>query len=269
MSQNKHRGSDFDEYLLEGLRESDELVFLHIKEAIENPDISEPNDYQYLIKAIADVAKARGKGEFIEKSGISRQGLHKILNGKSIPSIQNVMALLAVVGLKFSVEKVGTTLSDDCPASALDVAQYAASLMPRNSTYMKLEKIVYYAQAESLVHYKRPLFKEKIEAWAAGPVVRELFEKHKGLRYLSNHVALGSSENLTAEQKACIRWAIDKFGKMDGDTLSHLTHIELPWRKAREGISNDAHSQNEITQQSMLDFYSKLPNYSELDESEI
>jgi len=267
MANNKHKGSDFDEYLLESLRESDELVFLHIKEALENPDIGEPNDYNYLIKAIADVAKARGKGKFIEKCGITRQGLHKILNGKSIPSIQNVMALLDVVGLKFSVEKIGKILADDSPASVLDVAQYAASLMPRSSTYMKLEKIVYYAQAESLVHYKRPLFKEKIEAWAAGPVVRELFEKHKGLRYLNN-VSLGNSGNLTVEQKACVNWAIDKFGNVDGDTLSHLTHLELPWAKARGGIPDNEPSRNEITQQSIQDFYSTLPNYSELDESE-
>lgn len=267
MANNKHTGSDFDDYMLESLRESDESVFLHVKEALENPDIGEPDDFKYLIKAIADVAKARGKSEFVEGSGITRQGLHKILNGNSVPSIQNVMALLNVIGLKFSIEKVGRTLSNGCPASVLDVAQHAISLMPKKSTYMQLEKIVYYSQAESLVKFKKPLFNEKIKAWRAGPVVRELYEKHRGFRYI-NDSSLGNSENLTAEQRACVEWAIDKYGKMDGDTLSHLTHLELPWRDARKGIADSEQSQNEITVQSIQDFYSKLPNYSELDEIE-
>src|SRR5690606_17517159 len=121
-------------------------------------------------------------------------------------------------------------------------------------TYMKLQKIAYYSQAESLVHFGRPLFKEKIEAWAAGPVVRELFEKHKGLKHL-NGAELGNSENLTAEQKACVRFAVDKYGWMDGDTLSHLTHIEQPWKSARNGLPDGSPSSNEITVQSIKEYY--------------
>ena len=47
-------------------------------------------------------------------------------------------------------------------------------------TAMKLQKLVYYCQAWSLVWDEKPLFKEKIEAWANGPVVRALYEKHRG-----------------------------------------------------------------------------------------
>jgi uncharacterized phage-associated protein/DNA-binding phage protein len=267
MTNNKHKGSEFDLYLHESLRESDELVFLHIKEALEESDVGEGNDYQYLIKAIADVADARGKNEFVTKSGITRQGLHKILNGKSVPSIQNIMALLNVIGLRFSVEKIGAVISDENPASVLDVAQYASSLLPRGATFMKLQKIVYYSQVESLAHYHRPLFKEKIEAWAAGPVVRELYEKHKGLRHL-NSIDLGNSENLTTEHKVCIQWSVEKYGNMDGDTLSHLTHIEQPWKKARTGFADGAPSSSEITLESMREYYSQIPDYSELDEAE-
>jgi probable addiction module antidote protein len=263
---NNHTGSDFDEYLTDNLKESDELVFLHIKNALENPDVGEPNDFKYLIKAIADVAKARGKGDIAEKSGITRQGLHKILNGESVPSIQNVMALLDAIGLKFSVEKVGEVISD-AAANVLDVAQYASSLLPRRSTLMKLQKIVYYSQTECLVHYKKPLFKEKIEAWAAGPVVRELFDKHKGLRHISD-LKFGNGNALSVEQKACVDWAIAKYGNMDGDTLSHLTHVEDPWRKARKGVPEDSHSHQEITVESIKRYYSNLPNYAELDDSD-
>lgn len=43
-------------------------------------------------------------------------------------------------------------------------------------TAMKLQKLVYYCQAWSLVWDEKPLFPERIEAWANGPVVRELFD---------------------------------------------------------------------------------------------
>ena len=129
---------------------------------------------------------------------------------------------------------------------------------------MQLQKIVYYAQVESLVHYKKPLFSEKIEAWRGGPVVRELYEKHKGLKFI-NDTKLGDSENLTSEQKACIDWAFDKYGKLDGDTLSHITHLEKPWINARKGVPQGARSSEEITPQSMLKYYSNLPNYDDLD----
>ena len=262
---NKNKGSSFNKYLLENLKEDDQAVFLHIKNALESPDLKEDNDYLYLIKAIDDVATARGKGNLAENTGLSRQGLHKILTGESIPSIQNVIGILNAVGLRFSVEQVQKVVSADEPAKVLDVAQYASTRIPRDSTYMKLQKIVYYSQVESLVHYKRPLFQEKILAWRAGPVVKELFNKHRGYRYLSN-IPLGEVAKLSMEQKSCIDWAIGKYGNLDGDILSHLTHVENPWNEAREGLPPDAPSEKEITIRSMIDYYSRLPNYRELEE---
>lgn len=263
----KNKGSSFNDYLLESLRNDDQAVFLHIKEALENPDIKENDDYLYLLKAINDVATSRGKGDLAENSGLSRQGLHKILNGESIPSIQNIMAILNAIGLRFSVEQIQNVIPDGQPASVLDVAEYASTLIARSSTYMKLQKIVYYSQAESLVHYSKPLFSEKIQAWRGGPVVRELFEKHQGYKTLNN-IRLGNSANLSMEQKACINWAVEKYGNLDGETLSHLTHLEQPWIDARSGLHSDAPSDAEITLQSIADYYSNLPRYRDLEEKD-
>lgn len=267
MASNKHLGSSFHDYLRQSLKDDDHAVFLHLKDALENPNIGERDDYRYLINAINDVAAARGKSDLADKAGITRQGLHKILIGETTPNIQNVMAILAAIGLRFSIEQARQVLSDDKAANVVDVAQYALSRLPRGDTYMKLQKIVYYAQIESLIKFKRPLFDEKVEAWAAGPVVRELYEKHKGLKYI-NDQKIGDGSNLSMEQKACVNWAIEKYGKIDGDTLSHITHIEDPWKKAREGLSAKSRSAREITHKALLKYYSSLPNYAELDERE-
>lgn len=241
------------------------MVFFHIKDALENPSSSEDgNDYDYLIRAINDVAVARGKTSLAEEAGISRQYLYKVLNGDSVPSIQNIMAILEVLGLKFTVQRISEVVSDDVPAKVLDVAEYIRGLIVRNATTMKLQKLVYYSQVESLVRFDRALFAEPIEAWPAGPVVKKLFEQHKGRRSLDN-LSFGSAENLSMEQKACINSVLDKYGMMTGDSLSHLTHIEDPWKNARRGHGQKEHSSTEITKEVLKKYYSTLPDYSELD----
>ncbi len=60
-----------------------------------------------------------------------------------------------------------------------DVAAYILEKKGIMST-MKLQKLVYYSQAWSMVWDEKPLFEENIEAWANGPVVRDLFYYHRG-----------------------------------------------------------------------------------------
>jgi uncharacterized phage-associated protein len=75
------------------------------------------------------------------------------------------------------------------PVSVLDVASYILEKQPKKQplTAWKLQKLVYYSQAWSLVWDKQPLFKEKILAWANGPVIKELYDQHKGLFYVKKN----------------------------------------------------------------------------------
>lgn len=64
-------------------------------------------------------------------------------------------------------------------ATVYDVADYIlGSCGPMSA--MKLQKLVYYAQAWSLVWDEQPLFPDDFEAWANGPVVRSLYDLHRG-----------------------------------------------------------------------------------------
>jgi hypothetical protein len=47
-------------------------------------------------------------------------------------------------------------------------------------TSMKLQKLVYCTQAWALASLDRPAFDADIQAWANGPVVYELFDRHRG-----------------------------------------------------------------------------------------
>ena len=57
---------------------------------------------------------------------------------------------------------------------AIDVAAY---ILRKQGTMpaMKLQKLVYYSQAWSLVWDDRPIFRDRIYAWANGPVIRNLY----------------------------------------------------------------------------------------------
>ena len=146
-------------------------------------------------------------------------------------------------------------------ANVLDVAQYAFDKLKNkhDSTYMKLQKIVYYSEVQSLMHYGESLFKEKILAYCAGPVVEELFWKHRGYRYFDKKVSIdGRVSNLSSKQKTCVDWALEKYGKCSGDLLSNLTHAEDPWKEARKDYKpDDTSCREEITRKSMIDYYSK------------
>jgi len=43
---------------------------------------------------------------------------------------------------------------------------------------IKLHSLVYYSQAWSLVWDETPLFPERVEAWATGPIIPELYAQH-------------------------------------------------------------------------------------------
>jgi len=141
-------------------------------------------------------------------------------------------------------------------ASVFDVAKYILGKTGEIST-MKLQKLVYYSQAWHYAWNEEPLFSEKIEAWANGPVVRDLFKAHDGKLKISN-VRKGSLKNLSYEQKISIDKVVKFYGKKSGRYLSELTHAERPWKAARGCTPTGEPSSTEITLQSMLDYYGSL-----------
>ncbi|HEU0015573.1 MAG TPA: type II toxin-antitoxin system antitoxin SocA domain-containing protein [Longimicrobium sp.] len=141
--------------------------------------------------------------------------------------------------------------------SAHDVAAYILREQGPLSA-MKLQKLVYYAQAWSLVWDDRPLFHERIEAWVNGPVVRELYERHKGRFELRDWPA-GNPEALDADGRATVHAVLGYYGGRNAQTLSDMTHAELPWREARHGLSDRDRGAREITLASLAEYYGSLP----------
>jgi len=140
--------------------------------------------------------------------------------------------------------------------SAHDVAAYILKKHAPMSA-MKLQKLVYYSQAWSLVWDDRPLFKEKIEAWANGPVVRELYEEHRGQFNIARWPK-GAAGNLDKDGAETVDAVLRYYGDKSAQWLSDLTHSEAPWKDAREGLSDGVRGDREITLDAMAEYYSSL-----------
>jgi len=138
-----------------------------------------------------------------------------------------------------------------------DVAAYI--LRRRGSmSSMKLQKLVYYAQAWNLVWDDVPLFPEEIQAWANGPVVYELFDVHRGNFTVSSPWPRGDINNLTTAERETIDAVLRDYGELSGRQLSVLTHREAPWREARQGMGPTDRSTREISHEAMADFYGAI-----------
>lgn len=149
---------------------------------------------------------------------------------------------------------------DEVPAqprvSALDVAEYILRKLGPMST-MKLQKLVYYCQAWSLVWDEVPLFEEAVEAWANGPVIRKLYNYHKG-RFTIDKVCTGNPDLLKAHHKETIDAVVEFYGAKSGQWLIDLTHSERPWQEARRGLPEFERCSRHISHDSMADYYSSL-----------
>ncbi|MBC8491861.1 MAG: DUF4065 domain-containing protein [Candidatus Marinimicrobia bacterium] len=125
-------------------------------------------------------------------------------------------------------------------------------------TTMKLQKLVYYCQAWSLVWDEKRLFTEKIEAWANGPVVRELYNYHRGMFEITS-IEIGNSDILNDEQKETVDAVIDFYGGKSSQWLSDLTHMEDPWRLSRIGLADSERGNREISHAILAEYYGSLP----------
>ncbi len=140
--------------------------------------------------------------------------------------------------------------------TVFDVAAYIVPKYKPIST-IKLQKLVYYCQAWSMVWNSKPLFGEKIEAWANGPVVPELFFCYSG-QFQIYSVPNGNPFLLSDTAKETIDAVLSVYGDKDAQWLVQLTHNEPPWIEARRGLKDLERGNREISLSSMSEYYSSI-----------
>lgn len=124
-------------------------------------------------------------------------------------------------------------------------------------TNKRLQKLLYYVQAWSLAVKGEKIFDNKIEAWIHGPAIKEVYLEYKvfGAAPITKKVTDDMVREINPETKAFIDEVWSVYSKYDTPYLEYLTHAEKPWQIARKGIEPHIGSANEISLESMAEFY--------------
>ena len=152
---------------------------------------------------------------------------------------------------------------DECQEiNVLDVANYFLYRIDREVgdtiSPLKLQKLVYYAQAWSLALKDKSIFAEEIEAWVHGPVVYEVWNTFKKYKHNAIPEPEQTLPEFTDEQQEILDEVWDVYGELSARRLEDLTHAELPWRIARQGLDSGEKSRSVIEWEDMKSYYASL-----------
>ena len=118
---------------------------------------------------------------------------------------------------------------------ALEVAQYIfleyKKISGKVIDEMKLHKLLYLTQRESLAVTGEPMFAEEFEGWKYGPVCREV----RG-SYTEDGMFADNIKEISLENAYIAKNIILQYGAYESWKLNELSHMELSWRRSREGI---------------------------------
>lgn len=142
--------------------------------------------------------------------------------------------------------------------SVIDVAKYIINKSIEDGnpvSNLKLQKLLYYVQAASLVRFGSPIFKEDLVAWKYGPVSREIYNMYSSYSY-KNIEDEQEGRYIEEEHQKLINEVIEAKNNHTAFDLVYDTHQEEPWK-------NTPHYGN-ITTESMRDFFNRAGGHDRI-----
>ena len=138
--------------------------------------------------------------------------------------------------------------------SAIAVANYIIEYehsKNRMISNLKLQKLLYFVQAQFFIEYGRPCFDDRIEAWSFGPVVVDVYHAYKiygslDITKLKDNVNV----RILYEHQRTIDGVLEEFSDTPVYEMVDITHHQTPWVHAKRNLFN-----NEITQEAIKKFF--------------
>ena len=144
--------------------------------------------------------------------------------------------------------------------NAMDIARCLAELgydadCPEESVQvspLRLQKFLYYCQGWSLALLGEPLFRQPIEAWKHGPVVREVYNQLAGRRTgIAPDELGGPCETMPEHVQQLLEMVWRQYNAYRPHELVEMTHREPAWIEARNGLPADASSSAPLSLETM------------------
>ena len=142
-----------------------------------------------------------------------------------------------------------------------DVADYFIALANEKGdtmTNLRLQKLLYYAQAWYLANCEESLFEEDFEAWVHGPVLPSLYHdyKERGAQPILKDISMEEVEKkFEKDEINFLEGVAEVYMPYTGYQLELMTHHEDPWLNAREGVESTEKSNSVISKDSMQEYY--------------
>lgn len=125
----------------------------------------------------------------------------------------------------------------------INVASYICNRYgSENGSYideMKLHKLLYFAQRESFIQKKAPLFNETFYGWKYGPILKEIRNAYREHAFLT----VIPTEVIESIQPVMDK-IFEEYADKDSWSLSRLTHGEISWKNSRKGIPEGENGDN-------------------------
>ena len=106
-----------------------------------------------------------------------------------------------------------------------------ASKFGKKMDEMKMHKLMYFIQRESLLNSKDVLFSDEFEGWKYGPSLTCVRTEY---RYDSPFSDV--TDGVSDCTKKLVDFVLDKYASMSLWKLSALSHAELSWKLSRKGL---------------------------------
>lgn len=133
----------------------------------------------------------------------------------------------------------------------------------RRVTPLSLQKMLYFVQGIHMAFYGVELFQEDCQAWAHGPVYKEVYETFRGFRFepieerrfCSSFICRNGFEELSDREKKVVALVAESLGVYSGKALERVTHGETPWKEARNGCRLGQRSAAVISKESVRTYF--------------
>ncbi|MFZ7972763.1 Panacea domain-containing protein [Fusobacterium watanabei] len=120
---------------------------------------------------------------------------------------------------------------------------------------MKLQKLLYFSQRETLAILNKPLFNEEFEGWKYGPISREV-------RTVFTKDAINTdTEDIKSENKYIINNVILEYGSLASWKLSEISHKEVSWLNSRKDLKDGENGDRKIKLEDIREDAKKVRPY--------
>lgn len=131
-----------------------------------------------------------------------------------------------------------------CVAKALYDMYYAEKGVYMDE--MKMHKLMYFSQRESLMYSNEPLFDAPFYGWKYGPVLTEVRSEFRMSKPFSNVEGKVSEQTLDL-----LKSVLKRYGSLSSWKLSSLSHGEFSWKKSRVGLESGEDGNVELSLEAM------------------